>query len=124
MALLSCSPVVRGKKETSEEALRRRVSEYWGYRVSGELDKCYGYEYPLLRKQKTLIQYLKKYKTRTLKWLDFGIKGVRIEEDAKADVMLDLKVAVRLPGIPPHQRDSAIVDRWVKIDGIWYHVFE
>jgi hypothetical protein len=109
------------KNLSDEEVLRERVTAYWSYRIGAELDKCYEYEYPLIRKMQNLVSYIQSFDTATLKWKSFAIKKISMEEDT-ARVDLALKVRVKLPGITVSEPDAAVTDLWVRHEGQWYHV--
>jgi hypothetical protein len=118
-----CAPKETVKEKTDEEALRERVMAYWDYKIKGEFDKSYEYEDPLFRKKTGLVSYIRSFRPEVVKW-----KSVRIEKIAKEDdlatINLNVRTKVTLPQIKGVENNSEIKDKWVRVDGIWYHVSE
>lgn len=115
------------KISTDEEALRSRVQEYWGHIIKEAYDKSYDFEYPLYQKAVSRIDYIRGVSANK-KWLKADIRKVAIEGDsATVTVWLDMKVEnLMVPGRAKQQeftvRDNEVEEKWLKIDGIWYHV--
>ncbi len=120
--LTGCATKNSLKTQSEEDILRARVTEFWNYRVNLELDKCYSYEYPLLRKKINLVQYIKTFNTELVRWKSFRIKSIRIFDKESAEVNLDVLVSVKMPMIKKFNDKTSIAEKWVKHDGIWYHV--
>jgi hypothetical protein len=119
---LGCATKNGIKKVSEEDILRARVTEFWDYRVKLELDKCYYYEYPLLRKKISLVEYLKSFNTELVRWKKYSIKSIEIFDKENAEVRLDLKVSVKMPSVKRFDDSTEVTEKWVKDDGVWYHV--
>jgi hypothetical protein len=107
--LTGCAKRNSIKTESQEDVLRKRITEFWNHRVNLELDKCYYYEYPLLRKKISLVQYIKSF-------------NIDIFDKENAEVKLDLVVSVKMPSIARFDDATSVTEKWVTVDGIWYHV--
>jgi len=119
---LGCATKSEVKKLNEEDLLRARVAEFWDYRIKLELDKCYYYEYPLLRKKINIVNYIKSFNTGFAAWKDYIIKDIKLIDAENAEVQLGIKSTVKIPGTKKFEQDSDITERWITADGIWYHV--
>lgn len=116
-----CASTDSLKNANDEAVLRARVETYWAHKIRGELDKSYEFEDPFYRKKVTLVRYIKSLDTSVVKWLGATVTGIDVKEDS-ARVEVALKVKVRLPMIKTGEDISMITEKWVRIDGVWYHV--
>lgn len=125
MIILSgCAKKNAIKQISEEEALRTRIEEFWNYRKKLELDKCYYYEYPLLRKKISLVQYIKSFNTELIKWKDFDIKDITFFDSNTAEVTLNIIVLVKMPMVKTFEDETEITEKWVKVESTWYHISE
>jgi len=111
------------KNVSDEEVLRERVIAYWNHKIREEFDKSYEYEYPLYRKQVSLVKYIKGFKTDVIRWKAVNVKDININDD-EAVVGMYINMDVKVPGIRRIERDSLVKEKWVRVEGIWYHVPE
>ena len=109
------------KTQTDEDFLRQRVTAYWDYKIKQEFDKTYDFEVPVYRKKVSLVNYIRSFRTNIVKWIQARIENIKIEDGA-AMLDLTLRVRVKLPEVKSHESDSLIKEKWVKVEGIWYHV--
>ncbi len=109
------------KDLTEEEILRQRIMAYWEFKIRQAFDKSYDFEDPLFRKKMTLVNYIKGFNTARAGWSGASIEGLKIEGDS---AIVDMKVKVRIFASPskPIEQDVALKEKWVKVDGLWYHV--
>ncbi len=109
------------KDVSDEEVLKERVMAYWQHKVRQEFDKSYGYEDPLFRKKISIVNYIKGFNTARAGWSGASIEGLKIEGDsAIVDMKVRVKITVSSSG--NIEQDVALKERWVKVDGLWYHV--
>ncbi len=120
--LSGCATKNAVKKVTGEDILRTRVTEFWEHRIKLELDKCYSYEYPLLRKKTNIVDYIKSFNTGFAVWKGYIIKDIKFIDEENADVNMDIKSSVKIPGTKQFEQDSDVTERWIKLEGTWYHV--
>lgn len=119
--LAGCATKNTIKEVSEEDILRARVTEFWEFRVNLELDKCYSYEYPLLRKKIKLVNYIRSFDAGFAKWKGFSIREISIDGE-KAVVKLGVRSLITMPGTTPFEQDSDVTEQWIKTDGTWYHV--
>jgi hypothetical protein len=111
------------KGTTDEELLRERVTAYWNHKIKQEFDKSYEYEYPLYRKKINVVNYIKSFDTAKAGWSGAGIERVDMRgENATVDMKIMVKIAVSSSRDLEH--DGFVKEKWVKVDGIWYHIPE
>jgi hypothetical protein len=106
----------------SAEDLRGRVETYWQHKTREELDKTYEMEYPLYKKQVTLVNYIKKNSNPLVKVNGFTIENISYDSDDSAQVKLMTNLTVKAPGAKPFTHDMVRTEHWARIDGKWYHV--
>ncbi|NOT53068.1 MAG: hypothetical protein HOP18_00540 [Deltaproteobacteria bacterium] len=107
MVASSCS----GKPATLEE----RARAYWQAREKGKLEQAFAFEKPGSIEQST---YLKKLATSQVTFTSCVIQSIQ-ERDDEAEV--ELQVQYLLPGLS-RSVSSSMLDKWVKIEGQWYHL--
>jgi len=121
--VLSCQGAGVRKNTDEREALKKRVTEYWGYKIKREFDRAYQMELPLYRKTVSMVRYIKRFRS-TLRWKEIEIEGIDLKGD-RADVRLKVRQKALVPGIPAREGiefTNAVKERWIKEDGVWYHV--
>ncbi len=120
---VSCSTVPVGKKGAGdEEILKDRTAAYWGYIVKGDLVNSYNLEYPLYRKKVSLTRYIQRKGTPLIRYISFDIKEVQTVSQDAAEVKIGVKVRLKVRGAKPFMHETVLSDRWMKVEGQWYHV--
>jgi hypothetical protein len=122
--LSGCAKKNAIRQVSEEEALRTRIEEFWNFRKKLELDKCYYYEYPLLRKKISLVQYIKSFNTELIQWKEFDIRDITIFDRNTAEVKLNIIVLVKMPMVKRFEDETEVTEKWINVDGTWYHVSE
>ncbi len=70
-----------------------------------------------------MVKYIKRF-SGTVEWLDASITGMNVEGD-NARVGLTVKTRLILPQVPKKTGNiysSHRKEKWVKVNGVWYHV--
>lgn len=106
----------------SAEELRVRIETYWQHKTREELDKTYEMEYPLYKKQMTLVNYIKKNSNPHVKINGFTIENISYDSDDSAQVKLRMNLTVKAPGAAPFTHNIDRSEHWARIDSKWYHV--
>jgi hypothetical protein len=101
--------------------LRERVAAYWQLKVEEDFMKSYEYEAPYYRKQTNMMNYLKGINTSVVKYLTAAPADVKIDGDS-ARVNVQLRVRVKPPQMKSDEYTTQLTEKWVKVDGVWYHV--
>ncbi len=83
--------------------------------------KSYEYEAPNYRKQTNMINYLKGINTDVVKYLAATPGDVKLDGDS-ARVKVQVRVRVKLPQMKSDEYSTLLTEKWVKVDGVWYHV--
>lgn len=95
---------------------------YWNFRIKGEYDKSYKYENPFFRKKVSLVDYIK-HTGQAVKTESASIEDIKIDGDnAGVKLLTKIRVIVPDPQIMRARLKRTFTDRWVSVDGIWYHV--
>ncbi len=114
------------KQISDEDALRERVQAYWAHNIKEEYDKSYEFEYPLFKKNVSMVEYLRNI-TNNVRWERVEILKIEMG-DGNADVTVMMDVNVKGLPIRVKGRDgiefkgNARTEKWIKTDGLWYHV--
>lgn len=109
------------KNAAEKEILRERAIVYWQHKMNEEFDKSYEFEAPIYRRKVNLVYYIKGFNTSAVKWKTATIEDIRME-DTSATVEMNLRVRVKVPAIQAYEYNSLIKEKWVKVDGMWYHI--
>lgn len=102
-------------KEDKLKHLSKRHQEFWEYFSSKDFEKSYTYELPHLQFLKSLDWY-QEFNAPNLK--GYKITQLSIEEVEKD------KAIVKYRYEKTGHQSLIIDDRWVFVDGEWYHYFE
>jgi hypothetical protein len=115
--LFAFSTVLVVASACSEKAatLEERVQAYWQAREKGKVEQAFTFEKPGSIEQPT---YLKKLATSHVTFTSCVIQSIK-EKDDEAEV--ELQVHYLLPGLS-RSVSSSMLDKWVKIEGQWYHL--
>jgi hypothetical protein len=108
------------KPPSDEDVVRERVAAYWDQRIKGNLDKTYEFEDPFYRKKVGLVSYIRSF-GGAVTWKAVTIRNIEMS-DTSAVVDLQITTDVRLPDIKARDVESVATEKWVKVDGVWYHV--
>ena len=112
--------------EADRERLLARVKEYWQARVQPDLRAAFQYE-TLSRDQKMEEGFYVSNVGTSVKILEFSIIDVATPLKAtETPVSLQIKYEYffPMPGTPPMEVPTQIVDRWEKDQGVWYHILD
>ncbi len=96
-----------------EQDLVKRFSAYWHYRLKNQLDKSYQYELPY---QRYLIS-VDDYKSQ----IDSYGEGTKVELASISYISPNIVAVKRLIKTP--KRKYTLKDKWVYVNGTWYHKF-
>ena len=105
--ILCCTASIKPQKITEEEILTKRATEYWAYKIKGDLDKCYGYEVPSYREKVNVVDYIRS-QGQILRWTEAEVRGVemyggdRARVEAQTDCLMSHRLsALQHIGSPP-----------------------
>ena len=102
------------------EKLLNRIAEYWEFKADLQFKSAYDLEAPHTRYQLTLEKYLNLHrKARKLN----SVLLLNVDE---FDDMVEIRLKTEFnSGVAKKINNNfrIVTERWVKIDGSWYHVF-
>ena len=96
------------------ESLEERVKGYWQARIQGQVEQAFAFEMPGSVEK---VAYLKKGLTTPITYTKSEILTMK-EHDDEAEV--GLQAEYLLPGLT-RKVTSSLTEKWVKINGQWYH---
>lgn len=110
--------MVRGEEK---EKLRDRINEYWQYRIKEDVERAYQCEVPAFREKVPIFQYLNRFKL--VKHLDAEVQEIEVK-GGEASSSLKLTYVIFLKAISEKKLSKLEKEKWVRIEGTWYHVPE
>jgi uncharacterized protein YchJ len=107
--------------EEEKTKFRNRVNEYWQYRIKGDIERAYQCEVPAFREKVSILQYANRFKL--VKYLDAEVweiefKGTEASSKSKVTYVIFLRA------IKDKQLSKLEEEKWMKVEGTWYHVPE
>ena len=118
---VQCTSRKQVVKEDDEAVLRKRVQEYWNYRMKGEWDKTYVYETPEYREKATLASYTNENRRSPMRIEGFDITELWVSGD-EGNVTLKVRYRWSVPNFQKAPFEKENRERWVKKDRQWYHL--
>ena len=116
-----CSPNGQIIKEDEEAVLKRRVQEYWGYKINGEWEKSYSYESPEFREKVKIEAYTNQNRRSIVKWEGFDVLEIWISGE-EGHVKVNKKYRYIIPQTQKAAFQKVAEETWIKKDGQWYRV--
>lgn len=105
-----------------EEALRARATTFWEARVKGDLVTQYELLEPAARERVTLTGFV--LARSSVIFLSYEIQEVEVAGD-KGRVTALTTFRMNLPQVSRFGPwDQRAIMRWVKVDGLWYHLYD
>ena len=95
-------------------SLQEQVKKYWEARIAGAIEQAYALEVPGTLDKPT---YQNKLLKSPVIFRAYTIQSIK-EDGDKAEV--ELRMEYILPGLS-RTASSAMLDKWAKIHGRWYH---
>ena len=119
LSITQCATQRQITKEDDEAALKRKVREYWSYKIRGEWDKCYMYETPNYREKVNLVGYINQWGRFPMKWDGFDILEVWTSGE-EGYVKLNTRYRYLMPQVKMGVFEKAVEEKWIKKDNQWY----
>ena len=115
------------KSDPSSVGLQTRVEEYWQARIRGDAQRSLAYEQPDQRQRLGdnihRARFTSGLAVRTAAIADpDSLQLVAEAQEARVPVRIQYQYV--FPGAKPMLVPTTIQDRWVKQDGVWYHVLD
>ncbi len=121
LSIIQCTAKPQIVKENDETVLRRRVQEYWSYRIKGEWDKSYLYESPEYREKVNIVRYTNQFGRSAVKWEGFEILEIWVSGE-EGHVKVNTKYRYLIPQTPRGAFARAVEEQWIKKEGQWYRL--
>ena len=115
--------------DPSSVGLQTRVEEYWQARIQGDAQRTLEYEHPDQRERLGDNIHRARFSSgvtvRTAALADpDSLQLVADAQEARVPVRIEYQYVFPVPGVKPMLVPTTIQDRWVKQDGVWYHVLD
>jgi len=119
-AVLCCTASIKPQGPTEKEVLTKRATEYWVYKIRGDLDKCYGYEIPSYREKVNIVDYIRS-QGQVLRLTDAEVKRIEVDE-GRGRVEVLVKFRYQIPNFKIKEGGDYVKEDWAKVSGEWYHL--
>ena len=125
--LLAACQAAGGTKTASKDAPPEvRAIERWKLLIAGDTAAAYEYLSPGVRSTKPQATYAAEMAARPIKWETVELhepKPVCETEDAcLVKVLVTYSMDVPLPNVGRVTSPSVQEEKWIALDGVWYHV--
>lgn len=121
MCVIQCTPKKQIIKEDDEAVLKRRVQEYWNYRIRGEWEKSYQYESPDYKEKLNILGYINQNSRLPLKWERYDILEMWTSGD-EGYVKMNVKYRFIIPQTNKAAFEQVTEEKWIKKDNQWYRL--
>lgn len=122
--LAACASTPKPSDETGLEALERRVMARWQHLIAGETLQAYEYLTPGYRSTRTPESYIRTVRSPAISWTSASWRDATCSTPDSCLVDLLLSYSVRIPNAGQRPGFRAIQERWLNVDGQWYHLPE
>lgn len=119
-SMLQCTSRSQIVKEDDETILRKRVQEFWSYKIKGEWDKSYPYESPEYREKTKLEIYIVQNQRSVMRWEEFEILELWASGE-EGFVKLKAKFRYLISRFKKAPFERVVEEQWLKKEGQWYH---
>lgn len=112
---------------TDEQALMQRPVERWNHLIAKTPDQAWEYLSPGYRSANDRSTYMATMLNRPVTWLGATYQDRECEDEGascKVMIKVDFEVNSPLIGVGKLKSHHSLIERWIKVGGIWYHVPE
>ncbi len=127
LALLlgACATGGGERKSAGVEPPEERALARWKLLIASEAAKAYDYLSPGVRSSRTREAYAAEMTARPVRWESVARHGTPVCETPDAcivKVLVTYSMDVPLPNVGRVSSPSVLEEKWILIDGVWYHV--
>lgn len=110
------------KRDPSAE-LKQRVLERWALLIAQRGDQAFDYLSPGYQKTHDRVKYGNEMASRPVRWYRAAFDHAECADEVSCEVsiLVDFKVRISA-GMGPAESFAYIKERWISIDGVWYHL--
>jgi hypothetical protein len=109
------------EKQWPDQGLKKAFSRYWGLRFAGMVEDAYALEAPYFQEMVPMGRYkLVAEGTRKNKLVEMEVRAV----SKQTDHFFEIQCLSRFKAPDGRIKEVHIVDRWVDVDGTWFHVLK
>ena len=103
--------------------LKRRVVERWALLIAQKGDLAFDYLSPGYQQTHNRVKYGSDMASRPVRWFRaaFDHSECASEDACEVSVLVDFKVRISA-GMGVSESFAYIKERWISVDGIWYHL--
>ncbi len=109
--------------KSEKEILQQKIEHYWQLRIAKNFTESYKYEYPVFKKKVDFNTYVSSRSNPFASYKQATIKEIKLIKPDLAEVDMVFKIELRFPPArKPIEVKIKRKEKWVKVDGKWYHV--
>ena len=108
------------------ETLEQRAQARWDLVTAGRYMDAYAYLTPGYRATKTVEAYIGEMSVRPVRWHSAAYQDHTCETEDACTVRVKVKFSMVVPvrGVGSVGGDQFVSERWIRLDGAWYHLPE
>jgi hypothetical protein len=127
--LASCSAGggSRSAPLSDEEQLTTRPTERWQHLIARRGEQAWEYLSPGYRSTRDKADYIKRMTATPVTWLNAEHHSLECDDSGvfcAVNLKVSFRVASRQLGVGEIESFNFLTERWIRVDGIWYHVPE
>lgn len=105
--------------------LERRATDRWKLLIAKDGARAYAYLTPGYRAKKSEKEYVDWVNSRPVKWISAAYQEYTCDTKESCKVNIFLTIETTMRGVSGAQQTfAALEERWLQIDGVWYHLPE
>ncbi|MBK1672614.1 hypothetical protein CKO35_04735 [Ectothiorhodospira shaposhnikovii] len=108
-------------EQSAEERVAQRAQERRDALLAGDLEKAYSYLTPGYRANNSLPRYRARF-GGAVSWKDASVRSVTCQEEDACTVTVMLTYRVAMPRMDAYENQRPMEERWVRVDGDWWHL--
>ncbi len=103
--------------------LEERVEQRWKLLIAGDGEKAYDYLTAGVRSSVKRNTYATDMRSRPVRWVSAdALDGQCEPTTCAARVLMTIKFSMQSTGVKEMQTQSAITERWIKVENEWFHI--
>lgn len=122
LMLAACAGGAGKSGGSTETVIERRAMERWNLLIAGDYAKAYEYFSPGYRSTRPVGAYVAAVKPAIMTWRSVDWRGVECDTPDSCEARFILHYTVQMPSAGATPGVTEVKERWVRLDGRWYHL--
>ncbi len=110
------------KDDEDSTSLEARAKARWDHLILREAEQSWDYLSPGFRAITDREKYIDDMRNRPIRWLSAAVDRKECADEQTCDVVIRLDIEVVVPGAGAVVTATWVREKWLMIEGAWYHV--